>query len=51
MNKDTNLIVIGLIAFLLFLALFVMDYVDLEKFKACYDIGFQSEACERYRDY
>lgn len=49
--RDITLIVIGLIAFLLFLLTFVIDYVNLEQFKECYDIGFQSEECERYKDY
>ena len=50
--KDENILaIIALIAFLLFLAFFVSSYVDLERFKTCYDINFQSNRCERYLNY
>lgn len=50
--KDENILaIIALIAFLLFLAFFVSSYVDLERFKTCYDINFQTDRCERYLNY
>ena len=51
MNKDIILIVIGLIAFLLLMLAFVIDYVDLEQFRDCYEINFQNESCEKYKNY
>lgn len=49
--EEKTMIVIGLIAILMFLLVFVFDYVNLEQFKECYDIGFQDAKCEKYKDY
>lgn len=52
MLKDENFIfVITLIAFLLLLLIFLINYYDLTKFKKCYDNNFNYPWCEKYKNY
>ena len=50
MSENIKILLI-LVAMLLFMSLFVIDYVDLERFRDCYENNFQSQMCERYKDY
>lgn len=34
-----------------FIVCFVFDYIELNKFKKCYDISFQDNSCIKYFDY
>lgn len=40
-----------LAGFSLVILAFVLSYIDLYKFKKCYDINFQNTKCTKYLDY
>ena len=48
---DFILTLITISAIIMFLSVFVIDYINLEKFKSCYDINFQDIKCQKYLNY
>ena len=46
-----GLIFITIFGFILIFISFIISYLQLNRFKYCYDNGFKFEYCEKYRNY
>ncbi len=52
MEKENDCAVLLIvIAFSLIGSAFIIDYINLKKFKNCYENNFHHENCERYLNY
>lgn len=50
-NEGLGYLFLILAGFSLIILAFVLSYVDLYKFKKCYDNDFTLKYCEKYRTY
>lgn len=48
---DVILSTIGLLSIFILMFWFIHNYINLQKFKSCYDINFQDVKCQKYINY
>lgn len=46
MGNEFSFIIYGMIAVIVMA--FIFSYIDLNRFKKCYDVNFQEEYCQKY---
>jgi len=52
MEKENDCILLIIVVGITLIGLaFIIDYINLKKFKNCYENNFHHEKCERYLDY
>lgn len=50
-NENLSILFIILLGFSIILLGFIISYINLYRFRSCYNKGFEGVICEKYKNY